>query len=772
MRLFNSLYYGLLTGCILVAASCSNLRYLPKGEVLYTGAQIKVEDRRNDVPTPNKKKKAINNQLSDIVRPKPNSKFLGMRIKLYAYNIAGNPKKETSLRGRLKYKFGEPPVLLSDVNLDKNVQIQESYLQNKGYFKAHVRADTTIAGKKASATYRVRPQQQYLINEVAFQKDSSILNQKIQETVPQTLLKKGEPFDLDIISLERQRVDAYLKENGFYFFNPDNLIIKVDSTIGNATVNLYVMVKSSTPAEAREVYRIRDVYIFTNFSLSGVSADTIKAQAQYYKGYYLVDRNKFFKPMLFEKTMQFQPGDIYNRKDHNETISRLINLNLFKFTKNRFEVVENTDSAQLDAFYYLTRLPRKSLRMEINANTKSNNLTGTQVSISWSNRNTFRAGELLSISAYGGSEIQYSGQLRGYNTYRTGIEAKMAIPRFLIPFLDLNTKGGFVPKTNITLGYDILNKRQLYSMNSFKAQFGYNWKEAVRKEHELNPISITYVQPINVTPEYTDSAKRNPTLLKTIEKQFIIGSNYTYTYTNLLNNKPANGIYFSGGIDLSGNIAGLVTKANVKKFDTVKLFNAPFSQYVKLDGDFRFYRKTGPKGVWANRIIVGLGIPYGNSGELPFIKQFFSGGNNSIRAFRSRSLGPGTYKYPDTATTFLPDQSGDIKLELNTEIRFNIVAFINGAVFVDAGNVWLFNDNPLKPGGKFTNNFLKELAVGAGVGLRLDFNLLVLRLDLAFPLRKPWMAEPERWVINDIKVAQSKWRKDNLVFNLAIGYPF
>jgi outer membrane protein insertion porin family len=772
MKLFNSLYYYLLAGCIISAvSSCSNLRYLPKGEVLYTGAQIKVEDRRNDVKTPNSKKKDIRSGLAAMARPKPNRKLLGMRIRLYAYNIAGNPKKETSLRGRLKYRFGEPPVLLSDVNLDKNVQIQESYLQNKGYFKAHVRGDTTIRGKKATATYRVRPQQQYVINEVAFQMDSAVLGKTILETVPKTLLKKGAPFDLDIITLERQRIDAHLKENGFYFFNPDNLIIKVDSTIGNATVNLYVQVKPAIPEEAREVYRIRDVYIFTNFSLNAATSDTLKKDAEYHSGFYLVDKRKYFKPKLFEKTMQFQPGDIYSRKDHNETLSRLINLNLFKFTKNRFEVADNADSAQLDAYYYLTRLPRKSMRVEINANTKSNNLTGTELSVSWRNRNTFRAGELLSIRAYGGAEIQYSGQLRGYNTYRTGIEATMSIPRFVIPFFDLNTKGSFVPKTNIMLGYDILNKRKLYTMNSFKAQFGYVWKENIRKEHELNPISITYVQPILVTPEYSDSANKYPTLKKAIERQFILGSNYTYTVTNVLSNVPANGFYFRGGIDLSGNIAGLVTSANARKLDTVKIFNAPFSQYVKLEGDYRLYRKISPKSVWVNRINIGVGIPYGNSGELPFIKQFFSGGNNSVRAFRSRSLGPGSYV--DTAiTTFLPDQSGDIKLELNTEFRFNIVAFINGAVFVDAGNIWLFNDNKLKPGAKFTNKFFEEIAVGAGVGLRFDFNLLVLRLDLATPLRKPWLVGPNRWVIKDIDFSNPPWRRKNLVLNIAIGYPF
>ena len=185
----------------------------------------------------------------------------------------------------------------------------------------------------------------------------------------------------------------------------------------------------------------------------------------------------------------------------------------------------------------------------------------------------------------------------------------------------------------------------------------------------------------------------------------------------------------------------------------------------------RYYLKLSSTSVLANRAIVGIGFPYGNSLQLPFIKQFFSGGNNSIRAFRSRSVGPGTYE--DTSqTNFLPDESGDIKLELNTEYRAKLFSIVHGAIFIDAGNVWLYNADSLKPGGKFTNHFLRELAVGTGVGLRFDITFLVLRLDVAFPLRKPFLPDGQRWVINQINFGDPDWRKKNLVFNIAIGYPF
>lgn len=752
----------------MAAASCSSTKNISPGDALYTGSSVTIKDDA----VSRKKKKDVRKQLDGLTRPRPNKKFLGMRFKLWAYNFAGTKATGRGLRGWLKNKVGEPPVLLSEVRLDHNVDVLKSYLENKGYFQAKVTADTTVKRKKATAQYSVATGQQYSIAEVHWPKDTNtVLVNKIRESIPNSLLKKDDPFDLNVIKAERVRIDDYIKEHGFYFFNPDYILVNVDSTIGNKKVNLYVTVKPQAPEEAREVYRINDVYIYTAFNLRETTvADTSKRNAEFYKGYWVVDRRKFYKPKLFSQAMPFEPGEVYSRTDHNSAINRLINLDIFKFVKNRFEVVENIDSPKLNVYYYLTRLPKKSLRIEVRGNTKSNNLTGSNITIGWKNRNTFNAGEILSVNANYGFEVQYSGQFRGFNTMRYGVEAALSFPRFLVPFFNFNTGGGYMPRTKASFSYDILNRTKLFSMNSFTFNFGYNWKENARKEHELIPFTVTYVNPINVTQEYLDSAKGNTTLLRAVEKQLILGSTYSYTYNSLLGNMPANGFYFNGVLDLSGNIAGLLTSANAKKGDTVRIGQAPFSQYTKVDLDFRWYRRIGGgKTIWANRIITGIGIPYGNSTVLPYIKQFFSGGNNSIRAFRSRSVGPGTYV--DTNATSFFDQSGDIRLELNSELRIPISGIIHGAVFVDAGNIWLFNEDTSKVGGKFTGDFLSQLAVGAGVGLRFDFNFLVLRLDLATPLRKPWLQD-KRWVFNQFNLKNRDWRRENLVFNLAIGYPF
>ncbi len=737
-------------------ASCSATKKVPDGDALYLGASIKFDSSGLSA----KKRKALRSDLVELTRPRPNKRILGIPFKLLFNNT------------KLFRKKGEPPVLLSEVNLEHNEKVLQSSLENRGYFVAKVRGDTTVKRKKARATYTVRPGPQYLIGEVKFSGDSTVIQKTINETVDKTFLKAGDAFDLAVIKGERERIDAYLKENGFYYFHPDFIIVQADTTVGENKVNLFVKVKPETPAPSKEVYTIHDVFIYSQFGLRANQSDTSKAQAEYYKGYYVVDPRKLYKPRLFEQAMQFDPGDVYNRTDHGQTISRLVNLNLFKFVKNRFEPVPGIDSAKLNAYYYLTPFPKKSLRGEVNANTKSNNLTGSSITIGWRNRNTLRGGELFTVDATGGFEVQFSGQMRGFNTFRAGIETNFTLPRFLTPFFRLEPKGSFVPKTNFLLGYDILNKQKLYSMQSFRAGWGYNWKATIYKEHQFNLVSVNYVQPLLITELYQDSAAKHPTLLKAVEKQFILGTNYNYNYNQMVN-KPvmSSGIYFNGNVDLSGNVAGLLTGADAKNNKPKNILNAQFSQYVRFESDIRKYIKISETAVWANRFIAGLGLPYGNSRQLPYVKQFFVGGTNSIRAFRSRSIGPGSY-IDTTITTFLPDQSGDIKLELNSELRVKLFGIVHGALFVDAGNIWLLNEDSLKKGARFSKDFIKELAVGGGVGLRFDISFLVVRLDVAVPFRKPWLADKERWVINKIQFKEPAWRKQNIVWNLGIGYPF
>jgi outer membrane protein insertion porin family len=751
---------------LLFVASCSGTRNLPEGELLYVGAKVKVEGKE----TPKKERKALKTTLQEIVRPKPNSSFLGFRPKLVVYNMAGTPKKQKGIRYWLKTKVGEAPVFYSKVDLQYNKSVLQNFSENHGYFNTRTTADSTRMGKKVEARYTVIPERQYKIREVKFPADSTVLASAVAYTKDKSLFKKNEGYSLDVIKDERVRIDARLKEEGFYYFNADYLKVQVDSTVADHQVDLIVKLKSETPELSKIQYRINDIIVYSNYSIGSDSLIANPEASRSYNDFTIIDSENLFKPRIFDRTLYFKKGDFYNQTNHNLSLNRLVNLGTFKFVKNQFKVADTTGN-YLDAYYYLTPLPKKSIRVEVLAKTNSANYTGTELNVNWSNRNLFKGAELLTISAFGGAEVQVSGLNNGFNVYRMGTEANLVWPRIISPF-KFKSSSGFVPKTKATLGYEFQNRTKLYSLQTFKSSFGYLWKENLHKEHLLNITEITYASPQNVTLLYQEQILANPSLEKVIQKQLIFGPSYSYTFTNTMEKNRRNSFYYKASIDLAGNLYGLASGANIRKSDTVKVFSVPFSQFIKVENEFRHYLKLGKESVLASRIIAGAGFAYGNSNEIPFIKQFFNGGTNSIRAFRARSIGPGSFDGSTAVTAFLPDQSGDLKLEFSTEYRAKIYDLIKGALFLDAGNIWLLKEDPAKPGAQFSKDFMSEIAVGVGAGLRFDFSFLVLRTDLAFPIRKPYLADGERWVLNKVSFGSSSWRKENLVFNLAIGYPF
>lgn len=764
---------------ILVFTSCNVTKLVPKGDALYTGATVKVKDSTLS----KKEKKKVEEATENLPQPKPNGRFFGIPFKLIVYNMAGDTSKHGFIRKFLR-KIGTPPVLLSSVNLEYNVKLLTNYLQNLGYFKTVASGDTIVKHKKGHAYYTVTPGNAYTIKDVTFETDSSSLGQAIKLTRPKSFLKPGDDFNLAIIKAERERIDGILKERGYYFFSPDALIVEVDSTVGTDQVNMFLRVKADAPDIAEKPYVIDSVYIFTDYRLNGTRSDTSLQRKALYGGYYIVDPRNRFRPKLFPQIMRFDSGDVYNRNDHNLTLSRLINLNVFKFVKNRFDVTPSpgADTGRLNAYYYLTPQEKKSLRAELSGNTKSNDYVGSQLTLSFKNRNTFKGAEELEIHGNLGTEVQYGGAKSGYNTYTFGAGASLTFPKFVVPFFHFNTTNAFVPKTRISLDYDLLNRRKLYTLSSVKGELGYEWKPSYDVSEKFNLFSVNYVHSVNVTKEYLDSIIKNPILKHSIDTQFIIGSNYTFTVNPFVSNELGSGFFFEGLADFSGNVSGLfIPEDPVTK--QKRLFGAAISQYLKAQTDVRYYLQLSSKARLANRLLLGFGYPYGNSRQLPYIKQYFIGGNNSIRAFRSRSIGPGTYRPANAdSATFFPDESGDLKLEMNTELRYQLNKIVGAAVFLDAGNIWLYNkdtttvpghpDQLLRPGVQFTSHFLNQLAVGTGIGLRLNFTILLLRLDLGMPLRKPWLPEGERWVLNKIDFGSSEWRRKNLILNIAIGYPF
>ncbi len=748
---------------IVFSYSCSPEKHLQKGQALYTGASIAFEPDTGTAPK-------LEDELEGLLRPKPNASFLGMYPKLFFYNISKKPKGK-GLNYLLHEKWGEPPVLASSLNLTANENILQNHLQNNGFFQAMVTGDSTQRHRKVEAKYLVDAGRRYLISRVFFPEDSTILiNREIDSTKGKTLLKPGDFYDLDVIKAERVRIKDTLKNKGYFYFTPDNLIVKVDSTL-NGKVDMYLRVKEDAPPAALEKYYINDINVFANYSL-GKDSLLRSMKGASYEGLNVIDPKHLFRPSIFSRAIYLTPGKLYTLADHELTLSRLVNLGAFKYVRVEFNPVDSgSGKGYLNTNVYLTPAKKKSLRLEITGNSRSNNYVGASANLSWRNRNIFKGAELFKLQLGGAFETQVGGDQDGSNTYSFSPGVSVEVPRFVTPFQVINLSRVKVPKTVLNINYELLHRQDYYNLNSFNLQAGYNWRQTSRITNTLHVFDVSYVLPSHLTPLFEDILKDDPTLQRSFRKQFILGTNYRFEYSDRLETKKSNNVYFIGQADVSGNLLGLFMGKHDHEHPAT-LFGSPFSQFLKVSADLRDYWHLNDRGLdWANRLFMGYGFSYGNSYSLPFVKQFFIGGSNSLRGFRARTLGPGNYHTERTG--FQANEAGDIKLEINTELRFPIVSIVKGAVFADAGNIWLLRGDSTRPGAKFKmEEAFNQLAVDAGLGLRFDLSFFVLRFDLAFPLRKPWLPKGERWVIEQIDFGDKAWRKENIVLNIAIGYPF
>ena len=754
---------------LVISVSCSNMKYLPEGEKLYTGAEVKLVTTEKINDTGSLKKEA-----ESVLRPKPNSKIVGLRVKLWLYNIAGTPKGK-GIRYWLKNKVGEPPVLLSEAKPEQVSDLIDARLFNNGVFRVVTDYKIKDSGYKSKIVYNSHIHRPYEIAEVAWPTESDSLNADLRSLSSKSLLRKGERYSLDKFQSERSRIDEKLKERGYFYFNPDYILFNVDTTSGNKTVNTSVTIKPDIPSSARIVYHINEVYLNTDFSLTSDSLSDKKDTLLIDNVHYIYSYQSY-RPKSLLRSIFLRKGEIYSRTNHNMTLNRLMGMGVFKFVNIRFNEVDSLSPSKLNTYIYLTALPKKSIRAEFEIISKSNNFVGPSLTISYNNRNAFGGAELLSYNVHGSFETQLNGKYKGLFSYEIGPEINLYIPRFILPFSIKSRNGYFIPKTRITAGYDFLKRVQYFNLNSLKFIFGYKWKETELKEHELNPVNISYTKLSNESDQFNKMLEINELLKKSFEEQFIAGLNYSYTYNQQILEKKRNQTYINFNAESSGNTISFFSKILFnKKANTeqpLTIAGAVYSQFIRADIDVRHFRKLSPNTKLAGRIYAGIGKAFGNSSTLPYIKQFFSGGVSSVRAFRARSLGPGTYSNEGETNSFF-EQGGDIKLEANLEYRYGIISILKGAVFADAGNIWLLKDNPSVPGGKFnTRTFMKETAIGTGVGFRIDANFFVLRFDIAFPLRKPSLAAGNRWVYKQIRPFSADWRSENLILNIAIGYPF
>ncbi len=750
-----------------VITSCSVSKKIPKGETLYNGSKVLVIiDNGFKLNI-----KSIRKQMVAISVPKKNKMLVGWPYKVWFWYVIGKPKKEKGFKHWLREKFGEPPVFGSIVKTKLNTENMIGYLENEGYYRSKATGDTLVKGYKLEAKYKVTVAHPYTIDSINWKIDSSkLLTDILGDLKKETLLVKGERITLNDIKTERNRVDLLLKNKGYYYFNSDYIIAYVDTSSNNYKANIYMSLKPGTPEKVKRTYVINNIVVFPNYTLLKPPPDTSLAHLKSFDSIYMRDTVHKFKPFVFTKAITYRPGSTYSLTEQNKTLNRFINLGAFKFVKNRFETATFSDTPNsLNVFYYLTPQKKKTIKAEIGSFGKSNSYVGGQLNINWLNRNIFGGAESFNVKTYTSFETASIDSLKDNNNYRLGAEVSLIIPRFFVPF-KVKDDNLFPPRTRFTLGYEWFRRQQLYTKNFSRIQYEVNWKSKINVEHTIAPVSITYTNTSAFSTQYQAQIGNNEVLRLSNLPEIVSSSFYNYLTSTTYPN-ATNIFYFNANVEAAGNIAGAITGAKSGYSKTIA--GAYFAQYVKADIDFRYTRKLGKDLYWANRVIIGASIPYGNSRFLPFSRQFIIGGSSSLRGFSPKNIGPGTTLTNTFQQRNYPQVGGDYKLEMNSEIRFPVFgARLKGAMFLDAGNIWTKDSILYSPTGQLTKDFLNQLAVDAGVGLRFDASILIIRLDVAFPLAKPWLAKSERWVFPKIDLGSGPWRSENLVFNIGLGYPF
>lgn len=754
--------------------ACSIKKYIPEGEKLYTGAELKLDTtgKVNGL-------KEIEKELTALIQPNPNTTFLGMKPALF-YHYKAQRERPGFIYKFLNKSFGEEPVYFSKINPEQVEELLLNRLDNNGFFYSKSNSEAVLEGKYASINYSVTVQSPYTLENYQLDNDSLPIYQELQKIMKETPLSKNDRFDLNLLKAERERLDHGLKQRGYYNSQANLFIFEADTNqYKNRKFDLFLRLKKEVPKKASIPYTIDSITVYPNYSIEGDTIPISEQNRTTVNGTDFIQNEYYFRPKLLETYLLFNEGDLYDANTSKITGDRLSSLGSYKYVNIQYTELDTTmtngDGGSLAADIYLAPLTKRSLRAEVQAVTKSNGFTGPGIQLTYSNRNLFKGGETFSLSTNFSYESQLtSGNNSNLSSIAWGLKGDLIIPRS-IPFSPKNFRYS-VPKTKISAGVDFLRRSQLFTLSSINGSFGYTWKENRYVYHQLDPISINYARLTNVTEEFQTILDDNPFLRRSFEQRFIAGLLYGFTYDEVSDLDKDYPIFFSTNMDIAGNLFSLIDGGSGT------IIGSEYAQYAKVDADFRFYLRWGKEQTLVSRVYAGWGVPYGNSETLPFVKQFFSGGPYSVRAFDIRSLGPGNFNAElEDSTTDYFDRSGNLKLEANLEYRFPIYSYLKGAFFIDAGNVWLtgnYDDletdqqdsnfsNTLFTDGKFESDWIKEVAVGFGFGARVDIQNFVIRLDLASPFRVPYQPENDRWNIPFFGNNGNK-----MTLNFAIGYPF
>ncbi|MEZ4806997.1 MAG: BamA/TamA family outer membrane protein [Flavobacteriales bacterium] len=760
--------HAYLLPAVLLTA-CTGLKNASEERPLFIGYDVSF------TTPPAEDKAMIRAELEQVVTPQPNNSILGMRPTVALYNMTGEPKRPgKGLKNLLKYKIGSAPVYLDEVPLADVDLALVNRMNNRGHFSVQARHEVQYHGRRAEVHFIVDPGPVHRLRHILYADslsppaDTDTLGQRIARARERSPLRTGEPYHLDALITERSRVASTLRNVGYYHLKDNDLEFAADTSVGDDQVDIRLRVKATTMPEARQRYRIGNVFVHGDRDAQLPANDTTVVDSLHY-----VDYLGMFRPSTITRGVFIQQGRPYSERRADLTRRYLSSYSVFSNVSIDHRV-DSTTAGMLHADVMLVPLKRFSLYSELNAISKSNNFAGPGAKVGFKDRDLFRGAEVFTLDLNGRFEKQFAGSGTGTSAYEVGIKAALAVPRLLL-LGNVRSARSFAPTTRFEAGYGLFRRIGLYGLESVNLSYGYSWRRNARVWHDVRFPDVSYNNLYYTSPEFDDFLDANPAIRRSFDEQFIIGAGYTYTRSSQRGKGDLSWWLISIGADEGGNLVsgffGVVDGARPAEGYTV--LGERYAQFVRFRPEVRWFQRIGTSGAQlATRVLASAAFPYGNSSTVPYVKQFYSGGTNSVRAFRARNLGPGTYTPTDgtgTVNGVLVDQVGDIKFEANMEYRFPIAGFMKGALFVDAGNVWLLNEDPQRPGGRFrADQALDELAIGAGAGLRFDPEVIVVRLDLATPLRRPDLPQGDRWVFDD----QAPRLSDNFILNIAIGYPF
>ncbi|MEW6468727.1 MAG: BamA/TamA family outer membrane protein [Bacteroidota bacterium] len=719
------------------------------------------------------------------------------------------PVKIRRKKNRLTFRewlrsIGEAPVVFDSAQMEKSARQIKLFMNNKGYFNSTVRDSVAYKDKKATVYYIITPNQPYLIRQVSYEIKDDQLAYFIFSDSTASLVRSGNNYDVDVLQDERERITRNMKNNGYYFFSKEFIYYKIDSSLNSHQVDVVLGIKNplirlneqsdSLLETSHKRFYLGNIYVITDYnpkSQPKTPRDTLLSDSIYI----LSSGELKYKPKVLTSALYIHPGELYQSKNSDATYNRLSDLKAFRLVN----IVYEPRGDYLDCYIQLSPVMKQSFTIEAEGTNTGEN-RGVAGNFIYQNRNVFKGAEILDAKLKVGLEIQklsnetgdgtiISGSEIPFNTLEIGPEVSLTIPRALLPgWRILQFSQNANPKTIFATSYNY-QVRPDFERAALIGSWGYMWRESPTARIAIYPLELNYVfiTPSQKFSEYLNTID-DPLYVYRFTDHITTDMRFSYIFSNQGQTRKRSFKYFRW----NGELSGLVLRSyfNIRRdlfgqdsysVDggyTLGAKHIRFSHYARTDIDWRYYFRINKHTQFVFRSAIGVGKPFINFRELPLEKSFFGGGPNGIRAWKARTLGPGSFRSLDE-TNF--DKLGDAQIEFNAEYRFNVFKMLNAALFVDAGNIWLRKFDPNRPGGEFRlTTFYKEFAVGSGIGIRLDFDFFIIRFDLGIKMVDPSFGLQGRFVAGHLfdKEWKSSYeayygeRYSFLNFNFGIGYPF